>query len=105
ASASSCDLGDEDDLAELAAGGEALVGSRRVGHRERLGDGHTDPARRDEGDDVLLDGARRVGLLFEGTGAERRTTDDRTLLHEREEVEVDVATTTEADDRDPSSSG
>src|SRR5205823_4616426 len=31
--------GDQDDLAELAAGGESLVGGRRIGHRERLGHG------------------------------------------------------------------
>ena len=53
--------GEQNDLAELAAGGEAVVGGGDVGERERLGDGHAQRAALEQRQDLALDARGRWG--------------------------------------------
>ncbi len=94
----------EDDLSELLARGEALVGACGVGHREGLGDRHLDHARRQQRHDVGLDCSGDRGLLGFGASPEGRPGEKGASRHHLEKVDLDLrARTADPDHHDPPS--
>src|ERR671911_278977 len=78
----------QDDLAELAAGGEALVGLGDGFERERGGHRHAELAGVEQRQHVALHEASAGRLLLQRTGAQSRAVDPRALAHQREQVEL-----------------
>src|SRR5207245_1141528 len=79
---------DEDELSQLAALVESLVGRRRL--VERIGglDEHARRAVGEERDGMRLCSPRDQRLLLQRPGAQRRTGDERPLAHDREQVDL-----------------
>src|SRR5438445_1578396 len=67
--------GHQHDLAELAAGGEPLVGRDDVGQRERRRHWHPHPPVGEERQELGLDPPRRDRLLLERPGPKGRAVD------------------------------
>ena len=80
---------------------EPVVRGLGLVERERLRDGNLHRARLDQRQHVLLDLARRVGLLLERPRAQRRGHDPPALAHQREQVELRLGPGADADHDDP----
>ena len=87
----SCSRRDEDDLSQLAALGEARVGLGGPVHGHGRLQHHAHPAGSEQRHHVVFDGAGDGGLVDEGAGAQRGAADAQSLLHEREQVDLDRA--------------
>ena len=91
----------EDELAELAARRERVVGGFGVVQRERPLDRHADPARRDERQHVPLEPAHDQRLLLERARAQRRGVDPAAGSHQRAEVDLGTRARARSDHEQP----
>ena len=89
--------GHEHDLAELRAGGEPVVGRRRLRHRERRSDRHDQPARLDEGQHAPLERGYHERAIGERACAHGRRHDARPLRHEGVHLELELRAGTDPD--------
>src|SRR4051794_19558391 len=89
-----------DDLAQLSAGLEALVGLRGPIERELGGDWHGEVAGREAREHGPLDEPRRLRLVLERARAQRRAVNPRALGHQQTELDLGLAAGADPDHAD-----
>ena len=88
-------------IAELASGGERVIGLGRARQRIGRGDRNRQLSGREQGQHRALDGARRERLLLQRPGTERGAVDPGAFHHQHPQVELGLGAGSGPDHGDP----